>query len=125
MRPKVSKAEIEVFKELSRRGLTTGMVTNDYEHPIILMRDENGRIKKATIPDFWWIYKRKMVYLDGDAVHEIGDLWDDEVVQLLELKGCNVRRIRYHAPLSEQRKIETVDEIQAFIGDKEDLRLLK
>jgi len=40
MHPKVSRAEIEVFKSLSMAGLTSGMVT---QQPIIL---------KSTIPDF-------------------------------------------------------------------------
>jgi hypothetical protein len=42
MHPKVSRAEIEVFKALSGLGLTGGMVT---QKPIIL---------KATVPDFCW-----------------------------------------------------------------------
>ena len=43
MHPQVSKAEIEVFKALSAKGLTRGMVT---QKPIIL---------KSTIPDFCWL----------------------------------------------------------------------
>ena len=54
MHPKVSRAEIDVFKSLSAAGLTTGMVT---QQPIIL---------KSTIPDFCWMEKRKIVYLDGN-----------------------------------------------------------
>ncbi len=70
MHPKVSKAEIEVFKALSAAGLTSGMVT---QKPIVL---------KATIPDFCWFSKRKIVYLDSDlffyssvkpALEELGD----------------------------------------------------
>ena len=53
MHPKVSRAEIEVFKALSVAGLTSGMVT---QQPIIL---------KSTIPDFCWIEKRKIE--EGDV----------------------------------------------------------
>jgi hypothetical protein len=51
LHPKVSNAEIELFKALSMAGLTGGMVT---QKTIVL---------KATIPDFCWPEKRKIVYL--------------------------------------------------------------
>ncbi len=104
MHPKVSKAEIDVFKALSAKNLTRGMVT---QQPIVL---------KSTIPDFLWVEKRKAVYLDGDAVHKEGDEWDEEIVNLLEKKGWQVLRIRYHAPLTENALTGVVDKITDFIG---------
>jgi hypothetical protein len=53
MHPKVSTGELQLFRALSLAGLTGGMVT---QKPIVL---------KATIPDFCWPEKRKIVYLDG------------------------------------------------------------
>jgi very-short-patch-repair endonuclease len=105
MHPRVSKAELEVFKGLSKRGLTIGMVT---QRSIIL---------KATIPDFLWAGKKKAVYLDGEQVHEEGDVWDEEVVFLLEKRGWQVLRLRYTAPLTKDKLSEILGEIQAFIGD--------
>ena len=103
MHPTTSKAEFKIFEELSKRNLTTGMVT---QKPIIL---------KSTIPDFMWIEKRKVIYLDGDAVHKEGDEWDDEVVQLLEKQHWQVLRIRYHAPLTRQAQAEIMKQIEAFL----------
>ena len=104
MHPKVSKAEIDVFKALSAAGLTRGMVT---QQPIIL---------KATTPDFLWIEKRKAVYLDGDVVHKEGNEWDEEVVNLLEKRKFQVLRIPYHAPLTGPALSGVVAEIADFVG---------
>ena len=103
MHPGVSNAEIEVFKGLSQRGLTAGMTT---QQPLIL---------KATIPDFIWNQKRKVVYLDGEQVHRNKTEWDQTVVYLLEQKGYDVLRISYVAPLTQERLKEVLDEIQKFI----------
>jgi very-short-patch-repair endonuclease len=104
LHPRISKAEFQVFEELSKRNLTTGMVT---QQPIVL---------KSTIPDFSWIEKRKAVYLDGDAVHKVGDEWDQEVVTLLEKRQWQVLRISYHAPLTQQRLGEIIKEIEEFVN---------
>ena len=91
MHPKVSKAEIEVFKALSAAGLTNGMVT---QKTIVL---------KLTVPDFCWLNKRKAVYLDGFQAHS-GDKQkerDEEICELLEAKGWEVLRIPYEPPLSD------------------------
>lgn len=106
MHPKVSKAEIEVFKALSMAGLTSGMVT---QKTIIL---------KATIPDFQWTEKRKAVYLDGEQVHRKKQEQDEEITDLLEARGWNVLRITYTAPLSKQKLVEVVAEIKEFVGAK-------
>ena len=115
MKVPVSKAEFQVFNELSKRNLTIGMETQRQ----ITLKVVNNEVEKEvpTTPDFWWIYKHKMVYLDGDAVHEIGSEWDEQVVKSLEVMRFKVRRIRYHAPLTEQRKLEIVDDIQEFIKE--------
>ena len=105
MHPKVSKAEIEVFKALSAAGLTTGMVT---QKTIVL---------KATIPDFCWFSKRKVVYLDGLQVHS-GDKQqerDEEICELLTAQGWEVLRIPYEPPLSEKSLREIVASIKHFL----------
>jgi very-short-patch-repair endonuclease len=105
MHPKVSKAEIEVFKALSAAGLTTGMVT---QKPIIL---------KSTIPDFCWFSKRKVVYLDGLQAHS-GDKQqerDEEICELLTAQGWEVLRIPYEPPLSEKGLREIVASIKKFL----------
>ena len=110
LHPKVSKAEIEVFKALSASGLTSGMVT---QKPIIL---------KSTIPDFCWLEKRKVVYLDGLQAHS-GDKqqeWDAEVCELLELQGWDVLRIPYDPPLTEKTLMEIIDAIRRFLGSDEE-----
>ncbi len=106
MHPKVSNAEIEVFKELSAEGLTNGMVT---QQPIIL---------KSTIPDFMWLSKRKVVYLDGSQVHRKDRILqkDAEIDELLELQGWEVLRIPYEAPLTQKALAKIVDTIKEFLG---------
>ena len=106
MHPRVSKAEIELFKSLSINGLTTGMVT---QKTIVL---------KSTIPDFCWLNKRKAVYLDGKQVHSTDKQKekDEEMVELLEEKGWSVLRILYTPPMSKKVLKETVDKIRSFIN---------
>jgi len=106
MHPKVSKAEIEVFKALSAAGLTHGMVT---QKPIVL---------KVTIPDFCWFNKRKAVYLDGVQAHS-GDKQqqrDEEICGLLEAKGWDVLRIPYEPPLSGKALQKILETIKEFVG---------
>lgn len=106
MHPKVSKAEIEVFKALSAAGLTGGMVT---QKPIVL---------KLTIPDFCWLNKRKAVYLDGLQVHSSDKQQerDEEICELLEAKGWEVLRIPYEPPLNEKELQTIVAAIKNFVG---------
>jgi very-short-patch-repair endonuclease len=109
MHPKVSKAEIEVFKALSADGLTSGMVS---QKTIVL---------KSTVPDFCWLNKRKAVYLDGKQVHSSDRQKerDEEVIKLLEAKGWEVLRILYEPPLSKKSLKETVRKIKEFINPDE------
>ena len=112
MHPKVSKAEIEVFKALSIAGLTNGMVT---QKPIIL---------KTTIPDFCWINKKKIVYIDGIPVHSTDKQQqrDAEIFDLLEAQGWDVLRIPYQPPLTEKGLQEIVLTIKRFLNvDEEDI----
>jgi very-short-patch-repair endonuclease len=105
MHPKVSKAEIEVFKALSAAGLTGGMVT---QKPIVL---------KLTVPDFCWLNKRKAVYLDGRQAH-LGDRQqerDEEICGLLEAKGWKVLRIPYEPPLAEKELQKIIASIKDFL----------
>jgi very-short-patch-repair endonuclease len=106
MHPKVSRAEIEVFKALSMAGLTSGMVT---QKTIVL---------KSTIPDFCWMNKRKIVYLDGAQAHS-GDKQqqrDGEIFDLLTAQGWDVLRIPYEPPLTEKGLQEIVATIKRFLN---------
>lgn len=110
MHPKVSKAEIELFKALSAADLTQGMVT---QKTIIL---------KSTIPDFCWLNKKKAVYLDGLQVHskEKTEKRDREIDGLLESKGWEVLRIPYDPPLTAGSLKEIVESIRRFVGSVEE-----
>ena len=105
MHPKVSQAEIAVFNELSKAGLTSGMVT---QKTIIL---------KSTIPDFCWMNKRKIVYLDGTPVHSSDKQQkrDNEIDELLEARGWEVLRIPYQPPITEKGLAEILATIKAFL----------
>lgn len=111
MHPKVSKAEIEVFKTLSTQGLTGGMVT---QKPIIL---------KSTIPDFCWVEKRKIVYLDGNPVHRKDRQLakDEEIDDLLSIQGWDVLRIPYDPPLTDKKLKEILAKIKQFLNVDEDI----
>ena len=110
MHPKVSKGEIDLFSALSIAGLTNGMVT---QKPIIL---------KATIPDFCWVEKKKIVYLDGNQVHRKDKQIerDEEIVDLLELQGWDVIRIPYDPPLTPDELKEIVQTIKGFLRAEEE-----
>jgi very-short-patch-repair endonuclease len=110
MHPKVSNAEIEVFKALSLAGLAGGMVT---QKPIIL---------KTTIPDFCWLNKKKIVYLDGIPVHSSDKQQerDKEVSDLLSAQGWDVLRISYEPPLTESALQQIVAKIKQFLNVSED-----
>ena len=109
MHPRVSKAEIEVFKELSAKSLTKGMVT---QKPIVL---------KSTVPDFCWLNKRKAVYIDGKQAHssDTQKERDEEINKLLEKKGWKVLRISYEPPITKKALRETVKRIKEFIESDE------
>jgi very-short-patch-repair endonuclease len=106
MHPRVSAAEIEVFKALSVGGLTGGLVT---QREIVL---------KVTVPDFCWPELRKVVYLDGSQVHAKSkvEARDEEIDCLLELQGWQVLRIRYDAPLSKAGLQQVMAKIRGFLG---------
>lgn len=113
MHPKVSRAEIEVFKALSAEGLTSGMIT---QQPIVL---------KATVPDFCWIEKRKIVYLDGAQVHvkDKAQQRDEQIDELLEMQGWEVLRIPYNPPLTQKSLQEIMKTIKKFLNINDDLQL--
>ena len=106
MHPRVSNAELELFKALSAQGLTGGMLT---QKPIIL---------KSTIPDFCWPEKRKVVYLDGTQVHrkDRARERDEEIDELLEMQGWEVLRISYEPPLTAKALKEILANIKKFLG---------
>ena len=110
MHPKVSQAEMAVFQALSIAGLTNGMIT---QKPIIL---------KSTIPDFCWIEKRKIVYLDGRPVHRKDKqlAHDREIDDLLETQGWEVLRIPYDPPITERGLAEMLAFIKKFLNFDEE-----
>ncbi len=110
MHPKVSQAEMAVFHELSKAGLTSGMLT---QKPIIL---------KSTIPDFCWMNKRKIVYLDGLPVHSSDKQQkrDSEIDELLEAQGWDVLRIPYQPPITEKGLAEIMETIKRFLNIDEE-----
>ena len=110
MHPRISRAELEVFKALSTANLTGGMVT---QQPIIL---------KSTVPDFCWMEKRKIVYLDGRQVHSSAkaERRDTEIDDLLELQGWSVLRIVYDPPLTDKALTKVMGKIKEFLNEKED-----
>jgi very-short-patch-repair endonuclease len=110
MHPRVSNAEIEVFKALSSEGLTCGMVT---QQQIVL---------KSTVPDFCWPNKRKIVYLDGKQVHvkDKAQQRDAEIDDLLEMQGWEVLRVPYDPPLTEKTLQEIMVTIKEFLGVNND-----
>jgi very-short-patch-repair endonuclease len=112
MHPKVSRAEIEIFKSLSMAGLTNGMVT---QQQIIL---------KSTIPDFCWMEKRKIIYLDGIPVHKKDKAIerDEEITDLLIAQGWDVLRIPYNPPLTDKGLQEIMVTIKRFLNvDEEEM----
>lgn len=110
MHPKVSQAEMALFNELSKAGLTTGMVT---QRQIIL---------KSTVPDFCWTNKRKIVYLDGVPVHSSDkqQQHDKEIDDLLENHGWDVLRIPYQPPITEKGLAEIMATIKRFLNVDEE-----
>jgi very-short-patch-repair endonuclease len=110
MHPKVSQAELAVFQALSMEGLTGGMVT---QKPIIL---------RSTIPDFCWVEKRKIAYLDGNPVHRKDKQLqrDAEINELLELQGWDVLRIPYDPPLTQKGLGEIMATIKQFLNVDEE-----
>ena len=113
MHPKVSKAEIEVFKALSMAGLTSGMVT---QKTIVL---------KSTIPDFCWLNKRKIVYLDGLQAHSSDkqQQHDEEIFDLLTAQGGDVLRTPSEPPLTQKGLQEIMTTIKRFLNvDDEEIK---
>ena len=110
MHPRVSQAEMAVLQSLSFAGLTGGMVT---QKPIIL---------RSTIPDFCWIGKKKIVYLDGKPVHKSDKQLehDEEIDDLLTSKGWDVLRIPYDPPLTEKGLQEIMATIKRFLNVDEE-----
>ena len=110
LHPRVSKAEIEVFKALSAAGLTSGMVT------------QKTLVLKFTVPDFCWLNKRKAVYLDGLQAHS-GDKQqqrDEEICEMLEAKGWEVLRIPYEPPLNGKELQKIIATIKEFVGSDDE-----
>ena len=120
MHPKVAKAELLIFMQLSKEGLTEGMVT---QKTIILRRPDGGKVE--TIPDFTWQLMRKVLYLDGDRIHVKKRIdRDGEIMELLESNNWKGKRIRYHAPLKvgSPEFFKIMECIRKFRGETEPTR---
>jgi very-short-patch-repair endonuclease len=103
---RVSRAEELVFRELNRLDLTEGLVT---QKPLAL---------RMWVPDFWWVGRRKTVFLEGHVAHVRGRQLerDEQVTDVLAAEGFDVLRVPYRAPLSKARLAEVIAEIQEFLG---------
>lgn len=79
-------------------------------------------VLKLTIPDFCWINKRKIVYLDGIQVHlkDKTQQRDEEIDELLEMQGWDVLRIPYDPPLGEKELLEITAKIKNFLDINEE-----
>ena len=79
-------------------------------------------ILRTTIPDFCWVEKRKIVYLDGNPVHSKDKQIerDREIDELLEMQGWDVLRIPYDPPLTEKGMQEILATIKRFLNFDEE-----
>ena len=79
-------------------------------------------VLKATIPDFCWINKRKIVYLDGIQVHQKDKTQqkDEDIDNMLEAQGWDVLRIPYEPPLTDNERIKIMGTIKLFLGENEE-----
>jgi len=115
MSPKVSEAEIMVFTELSRLGLTRGMVT---QKTITLKKPDGTEIQ--TIPDFIWQLSRKLLWLDGNEIHKGWRIdRDNEIMEFLNDNDWQGLRIPYHAPLKwgSDEFVGVIMQIIEFLGE--------
>lgn len=102
----VSRAEYQVFAALSQTPTARGMTTQD---TIIL---------RMTKPDFAWMEKRKLVYLDGPVHLKDRAIENDaEIDLLLEKQKWQVLRIRYDPPLHGEALTAVVNQIKNFVGE--------
>lgn len=111
MHPTVSRAELQIFYELQRLGLTEAMVT---QKPIRDLRQPEP--SRYTIPDFFFIEAKLCVYIDGTQVHRNREEKDAEQAEWLKDLGYRVKRFEYIPPLSHDRKMEIVNEIRELLG---------
>lgn len=113
MQVPVSQAELDVFIELQRRGLTDHLETNKgFE-----FNPEQDRVH-GTVPDLYYNHPyRYAVFLDGEKVHRGNRLDKDELItKALERRGIRVDRFRYRVPLPKYRKMEICDKIEGALN---------
>lgn len=112
----VSNAEVMVFTELQRRGLTTHLNT---QYPFVF--DPNKELVYGTTIDFYWHHPhRYAVFIDGKAVHlrSRQERRDELVTAALEKRGIKVDRFLYRAPLRKRRLKEIVEKIEGVLNVK-------
>ena len=117
MSPKVANAEVEIFKELSRRNLTTGYTTTR-SFPFTLEEIERHHVFGANVDGMWKLLDI-IVFYDGHPhtrTHQMNR--DDAVDAVLFDRGWDVHRYPYKSPISDARLKEIVDDIQLVLKNK-------
>jgi len=109
MRVSVSSAEIEILKELQRRGLTRLLET---QKPFDFIWQVEG--VHGTIIDFHWSHPfNYAVFLDGPVHLKYSHERRDELIdRALEHRGIKVDRFEYKPPITKKRLREIVDQIE-------------
>ena len=110
MRVSVSGAEIEILKELQRRGLTRLLET---QKPFDFIWQIEG--VHGCICDFFYNHPfNYAIFIDGERVHSgrIREERDELIVKALERRGIHVDRFRYKTPISKRRIKEIADKIE-------------
>jgi len=109
MKVSVSNAEIQLFVELQRRGLTRHLET---QKGFSFIREVDGVL--GTIIDFFWNHPYNYaVYLDGPHHKKYAhERRDDLITEALERRGIRVDRFDYTPPLRKRRLKEIADQIE-------------
>lgn len=107
-----SNAELDVFIELQRRGLTTHLETGKG----FKFDPEVDGVHGTTIDFYWNLPHLYAAFLDGNKVHRGRQMDKDELItEALERKGLRVDRFRYRVPLSKRRRTEICDRIERVL----------
>ena len=109
MKVGISNAEIQLFIELQRRGLTRYLET---QKGFRFIEEVNGVL--GTIIDFFWNQPYNYaVYLDGPHHKKYAhERKDDLITEALKKRGIKVDRFEYDPPLRKRRLKEIADQIE-------------
>ena len=126
MQVSVSNAEEDIFYELRRRNLVSGL---QRQYPFIF--DLKTDWVAGTTIDFFWgnpeMKPHYAVFIDGCVVGKTGvpklhlaprqERRDKAVKTALERRGIHVDRFQYIPPLRKWRKLEICDVIEATVKE--------